>query len=90
MSEPDVKISPEEYRALIALRDECYPVLQAQFEELGRAYTKMTVTLSDVMAVLRRIGGWMPTEDQAACRMADNVLREAGWTPPAIFPERKK
>lgn len=64
-------------------------MLQGQLEELTRSYAQVVVTLADVMGVIRRIGGWLPTEDQAICRIAESVLREAGCTAPALFPEKK-
>lgn len=64
-------------------------MLQGQLEELNRAYTRMAVALFDVMGVIRRVGGWLPTEDQAICRVADIVLHDAGCTAPPIFPVKK-
>jgi hypothetical protein len=106
-----IKISRDEYAALIALRDDRQPrlladharvvslltvlqhslaaqrqALQCQDDKLVQAHTAhaQTVTmLADVIAVVRRSGGWMAADDQALLRAAETLLRAAGWVPRA-------
>ena len=60
--------------------------MQGQKDKLGQAsaaHAQTITMLADVIAVVRRSGGWLAADDQALLRAAEMLLRAAGWIPRA-------